>query len=111
MLQRVCELVAHCVNGWTAFLMPRFIAPAFRTIHCVLPETCPAAREIAAELRQKTRHLLKAAGPELTRRDLEAAEVSSIQQHPRSRSNGALNASSWVTDECRAASAFTNESK
>ena len=44
--------------------------------------------------------------PRSARCDTEAAEVSSPEQHQRSRSNGRVNASSSVTHECRAVLAF-----
>jgi hypothetical protein len=65
--------------------------------------------DIAADLRQKTGHLLKASAPDLTRKDSKAEEVSRIQEHRRSRSNGQVNASSGVTHECRTVLAFIHE--
>src|SRR5579862_869984 len=89
--------------------MPRFIAQRSAIFRAFCQKPAQPWRDIAAELRQKTRHLLKAAVPDPTRRDSKAAEVSSQPTHPRSGSNGQLNASSSVTYECRAVWAFMNE--
>ena len=48
---------------------------ALRIIHGFMPEACPPRCDIAAELRHKTRHVLKAAAPDQTRRASQAAEV------------------------------------